>query len=98
MEKSELVCHENYMDSFSSTFTDENNTSTPINTLWTIFMNKCSTGIDQYVPSKLTSTRFSQTWINRPIKRLDKRENRPYRRTRRSQQNSDWDANRNIQK
>jgi hypothetical protein len=58
------------LSSFSSSFTAEYSTATHINTLWSIFKNKCTAALEKFVPSKLTSTRYSQPWMNRPIKRL----------------------------
>jgi hypothetical protein len=86
------------LNNFSQHFIQEHNSSTPINTLWTIFKKKCSDTIDEFVPSKLTSTRFNQPWCNRLIRRLARKKKRAYRKARKSKNQTDWDIYRSIQK
>jgi hypothetical protein len=48
--------------SFSDTSQTAHTNTTNINSLW-----------NRYIPTKLTSTRYSQPWINREIKQLTRR-------------------------
>jgi hypothetical protein len=43
---------------------------TPINNLWSDFKTICLDNLRKHVPSKHTSTRYSQPWCNRNIRRL----------------------------
>ena len=64
-------------------------TTTPINTIWTSF----KTGMDDInsqIPSKMSSTRFNQPWVNRKIKRLAKHKQRAYNKARTTKAASDW--------
>ena len=51
------------------TFIEVNTISTKINSLWEHFSKTCQELIDKHAPSKITSVRYSQTWINTEIKR-----------------------------
>ncbi|KAH3730136.1 hypothetical protein DPMN_056117 [Dreissena polymorpha] len=46
----------------------------------------------------MTSTRFSQPWANRVVRRLARRKKRAYKKARKSRNQSDWDIYRSIQK
>ena len=46
---------------------------TPINNLWADFKTICLDNLRKHVPSKHTSTRYSQPWCNRNIRRLSRR-------------------------
>lgn len=60
------------MSDFSSNFTNTHNKDTPIDILWSLFKNSCNELLNKFVPSKTTSSRFSQPWINSDIKRLSR--------------------------
>ena len=47
----------------------------------------CQQAITDNVPTKMTSTRFNQPWINRNVKRLSRRKKKAYRRRRAQQTN-----------
>jgi hypothetical protein len=44
--------------------------TTNINSMWNDFKSGCLDNMNRYIPTKLTSTRYSQPWINREIKQL----------------------------
>jgi len=60
--------------------TATNSPATPINSLWNKFKLECMKTLNTYVPSKMTSSRHSQPWCNRIIRRLTRRKRRPTRR------------------
>ena len=74
---------------FSQKFIEDNSTSTPVDVLWNKFKAKYIETIDTHVPSKMTSSRFSQAWCNRDIRRLSKRKKRAYRKARASKRQTD---------
>ena len=47
--------------------------TTPVESLWAEIKTKLDEFLDQYVPSKVSTKRFNQPWINRKIKRLAKK-------------------------
>jgi hypothetical protein len=65
---------------FSSDFTTRYTQDTDVNTLWKTFRDFVDSTIQAHVPSKMTSTRFSQPWISRKAKRLSRRKKRAYHR------------------
>ena len=65
--KANLIEMEQDIAAFSRSFTTENSETTPINTLWATFKKKCMEVLQRHVPSKYTSTRYSQSWCNRTI-------------------------------
>ena len=52
----------------SASLVAKNKTSTDINQLWGDFKDMCHQAITHNVPTKMTSTRFSQPWIDRNAK------------------------------
>ena len=84
----------NNLESAFSTY----DTHTPVDTLWTTFKNTCLSNIQKHVPSKLSSSRYSQPWCNRSIRRLSRRKKRAFNRARRTGRQKDWDTYRHKQK
>ena len=78
-------------------FVANNTTSTPVDSLWSQFKEKCIRSINTHVPSKLTSTRFNQAWCNRDVRRLSRRKKRAYKTARTTKQSSDWSLYKKIQ-
>ena len=60
------------------------NINTPIDTMWSAIKEKLLKLLEDFVPKKLSSTRFSQPWITREVKRLVARKKRWYRIARKS--------------
>ena len=76
----------------------ERETSLPINTLWNEFKSVCTSTIHKNIPSKYTSTRYSQPWCNRNIKRLSRRKRRAHRKARSTNRQADWDRYHQLQR
>ena len=85
---------EEYRDKFINEFKE----STPVEEMWQSFRNHCKHIIEKHVPSKLSSSRFHQPWINKKIKRLSKRKQRLYNRAKRSGKEKDWSCYNNLKK
>jgi hypothetical protein len=64
--------------------------SSDIDQLWKNFCLKTQEILDRYVPSKMTTSRFSQPWINREIKRLSAKKKRYFKKAKISNNNDDW--------
>ena len=47
-----------------------NTTNTPVNTIWESLKTSLLSARDLYVPSRMTSVRFSKPWITRECRRL----------------------------
>ena len=65
------------------------NFGSSIENMWLSFKTNCHKIIDN-VPSKLTSTRFNQPWINTRIKQLAKKKQRQYNRANQPGKEKDW--------
>ena len=61
-----------------STFKDS------INDVWSYFKDGCQRIIEDNVPSRVTSQRFTQPWINRDVRHITRLKRRWFRRARRS--------------
>ena len=68
---------------FGHRFLAENGTSTPVDNLWTSFKHIYLQVINKHVPSKMTSTRFSQPWSDKGIRKIARRKKRAYNTHRR---------------
>ncbi|MCG8034813.1 MAG: hypothetical protein JAZ03_21935, partial [Candidatus Thiodiazotropha taylori] len=86
------------IDKFTSDFTQKYTTSTDINVLWSTFKTTCISIMDEQVPTKQTSSRFNQPWINRKLKRLTRRKKRAYMRSKKSGTQEHQDAYKQLQK
>ena len=82
----------------SASFVAKNKTSTDINQLWGDFKDMCHQAITDNVPTKMTSTRFSQPWINRNAKRLSRRKKKAYPRAQQTNSHEDIEKYKNLQK
>jgi hypothetical protein len=69
----------NVVKEFSTAFTSEHTITDDINTLWNTFKNKCTTIMEERIPSKMTTSRFNQPWINKQVKRLSRRKKKAYK-------------------
>ena len=65
---SRTICPWNDMQAFRQSFTSTFSTSHPVDSLWTAFKYSCLNVLGSNVPSKMTTERYSQPWINRQIK------------------------------
>ena len=96
--KANLPAMEQELTEFSEEFQQQHEAEMPtINTLWMKFKSKCINTIQTHVPSKYTSTRFSQPWCNRKIRRLSRHKKRAHRAAKRSQKSDDWGRFKKIQ-
>ena len=80
------------------TFIEVNTISTKINSLLEHFSNMCQEFIDKHVPSKMTSIRYSQAWINTEIKRFFRKKQKAYNKEKASKKIKDWDNYKSIKK
>ena len=65
--------------------------------MWSDFMSMCSDCMDM-VPSKLSSTRFNQPWVNSKTKQMCTKKKRMYNRARSTGKDSDWNKYYNLKK
>jgi len=86
-----------HLTEFTADFTATHSPATPINILWNKFKLECMKTLNTYVPSKMTSSRHSQPWCNRTIRRLTRIKRRAYRKARLSKSDDDWKIYRSIQ-
>ena len=70
-------------------FVSTHSTSTSVDILWNDFMSICNTCMD-LVPTKLSSTKHHQPWINSHIKRLTRKKQRAYNHARATNTEYDW--------
>ena len=64
-------------DEFITTYSS----STPVDVLWNNFLVLCNVGLAM-VPTKSTSTQPKQPWVTKNVKRLSRKKQRAYNRTR----------------
>jgi hypothetical protein len=78
------------VQAFSKQFVVNHDTSTPVEQLWNIINAKLSQVMEDRIPSKFTSQRFSQPWINSSVKKLSRRKKKAYRTAKKTNLASDW--------
>ena len=74
---------------FSNELTSLCTPDTDVNTLWNSFKEFNSNLLDDKVPSKMTSARFSQPWINRKVRRISRKKKRAYEKVKHSRSEND---------
>ena len=82
----------------SDTVINSFTTCSNMNEVWTFFKRGCHLIIDDNVPHRMTSQRFTQPWINRDIRRLTRLKRRWQRRARRSNEQKDWEKYKALKK
>ena len=65
---------------------------------WSIIKNTLLTIMEDHIPSKMSSTRFNQPWINRESKRASRKKNKLFKKAKRSRCPLDWDRYNNFKK
>ena len=78
--------------------TTEFSVDTPINSLWTSFKTKSLSSINRHILSKMTSSRYSQSWCNRTVCRLSRRKHGAFRKARQNSSKKNWTRCKNLQK
>ena len=96
--KADLPGMEKELKEYTTKIQNERETSltVPINTLWNNFKSTCTTAINNHVPSKFTSTRYSQPWCNRNIKKHSRQKRRAHQKARRTNRPADWNSKRDF--
>ena len=84
--------------SFSNDLTSQCTSDTDVNTLWNSFKEFTSNLLDDKVPSKMTSARFSQPWINRKAKRISRKNKEAYKKAKHSRSENDIQRYKQLQK
>lgn len=97
-KRADLDVINDLFEEYSKKFMNEFKETTPVEEMWQSFRNHCKHIIEKHVPSKLSSSRFHQPWINKKIKRLSKRKQRLYNRAKRSGKERDWSCYNNLKK
>ncbi len=75
---------------WSNKFVDKYTTTTPVEELGNAIQQELHQAINSCVPSKMSSSRFNQPWINTKTKRASRRKARAYRKARRTNKPRDW--------
>ena len=97
-KKADIYGMDDDLHQFSETFTSEFSVDTPINSLWTSFKTKSLSSIKNHVPSKITSSRYRQSWCNKAVRRLSWRKQGALRKARQNSNRKKWARYKNIQK
>ena len=69
-----------HIEMFSTTFVEAHNEDTDPLLLWNIIKSNCNYNIWKHVPTKQSSTRFSQPWVTQRVKCLSRKKKRAYAR------------------
>ena len=88
----------NSVQKFSDYFIRKHNVQTPVGILWEEIKDQHDQVMEQLVPSKINSTRFSQPWINTKVKRFARRKKRAYQKAKLSKCKKDWTRYKNLKK
>ena len=83
---------------FSTKLTSQYSADNDVNILWDSLKEFTSNLLDEKVPSKMTSARFGQPWINRKIKRISRRKKRAYKKAKLSRSDKDIQRYKQLQK
>ena len=71
-------------------FIQDSTSKTNIDNVWSFFKDGCQKIIEDKVPSRTTSQRFTQPWINRDVRRITRLKRLWFRRVMRSKHPQDW--------
>lgn len=79
------------LESFAETHLSQMSLETPVETQWLQIKGKILSVVENQVPSKMTTCRFSQPWITTDLKQLSRKKKRAVRRSRSAVCNSQSD-------
>ena len=83
-----------FSEEFLSRFTPDSN----IETMWTAIKEKLLSLRESFVPSKMTSSRFHQPWVNTEVKRLSRQKNRAFKKLKTTRKSKDKDRYQSLKK
>jgi hypothetical protein len=89
-KKADMSQIKSRLQEFATSFLASNTADTPVNTMWSQITSSLHQILNDCVPSKMTTTRFNQPWINRHLKRLSRKKKRAYKKARRTRRECDW--------
>ena len=78
------------IEEFASSFMSSNTLNTPVDNMWSEITTNLHKILETRVPTKLSTIRYNQPWINRQIKQLSRRKKRAYKKARNSRKDNDW--------
>ena len=94
-ENDNTVCE---IDTFCQHYVEANSVNTNVDELWSQISTELNRILDTMVPSRLSSARYSQPWINQRLKALSRRKKRAYKKARWSKKTQDWTRYKNLKK
>ena len=68
-----------FCDNYLNTMTD-----LPLGEKWTAFRDKINSIVDNFIPSKMSSTRYNVPWLTTSMKRLSRKKKRLYKKAKKS--------------
>ncbi|XP_072051476.1 uncharacterized protein [Amphiura filiformis] len=83
---------------WSDDFVEKYTTSTPVETLATSIQEALGSLVDSHVPSKTSSSRYSQCWFDTTTKRMCRKKARAFKKARHTNKARDWRRYHNIKK
>ena len=69
-----------HIAAFDTTFHVRYNCDSPIQEMWTTFTEEIQKGMTNLVPSKWSTLRYNQPWVNTSIKRLARRKKKAFKK------------------
>ena len=84
-----------HMSQYRQTFS--NTTFQSIECMWASFKSAITSALEQYVPTKMSSTRQTHPWVTTKLRRLMRRKQRAHWRARKSGKPKEWERYQNIQ-
>ena len=89
-KKADISGMEDDIQQFSETFTSEFSVNIPINSPWVSFKTKSLSLISNNVHSKMTSSRYSQSWCNRTVYLISRWKSQAFQEARQNSNRKGW--------
>ena len=86
------------MEDCQHAFLDSSPLSRSVQENWTMFTDNVKNAMDNYIPSKLSSSSHKSPWITREVRRMSKKKQRLYNKAKKSQSERAWKAYKDFQK
>ena len=86
------------MSDYAKDYHGNSSVSTDVNIPWNTFTEQCNHLMEKHIPSKMSSQRFNQVWIDRKVKRLSRKKKRCYNRAQKTGQQRDWERFKQLKK
>jgi hypothetical protein len=98
MEKGNFDALRIKLSKFRDDFLSTHNTNNLIDNMWQDIKQAITAAINKHIPSKMSTTRYSQPWVNIQVRRMSRRKKKLFKIAKRTNDENVWRRFRELRK